>query len=136
DGADPPRREVELQRVLPLAHRQDLPRRSVGAGRHPRASDVGGGTIGFATGSNNRRQVGRWTGTTMQDPTCVTPQVLQFRPVIWRPGKDQIEVLPQCPTTRWEPPPPSTTAVRWSASRGSATGPSGSSAPFTHSSGK
>ena len=62
-----------------------------------RALPTLGGSNGFATGSNNRRQVGRWTGTTMQDPTCVPPQVLQFRPVIWGPGKDQIEVLPSMP---------------------------------------
>jgi len=59
-----------------------------------RALPTLGGSNGFATGSNNRRQVVGWTGTTMQDPTCVPPQVLQFRPVIWGPGKDQIEVLP------------------------------------------
>src|SRR5437016_13234224 len=27
-------------------------------------------------------------------PPAFPPQVLQFRPVIWGPGKDQIEVLP------------------------------------------
>jgi probable HAF family extracellular repeat protein len=62
-----------------------------------RALPTLGGSNGFATGSNNRRQVVGWTGTTMQDPTCVPPQVLQFRPVIWGPGKEQIEVLPSMP---------------------------------------
>jgi probable HAF family extracellular repeat protein len=62
-----------------------------------RALPTLGGNNGFATGSNNRRQVVGWTETTMHDPTCVRPQVLQFLPVIWGPGKDQIAALPSLP---------------------------------------
>src|SRR6266478_4061042 len=62
-----------------------------------RALPTLGGSNGFATGSNNRRQVVGWTETTLHDPTCVPPQVLQFRPVIWGPGRDQIEMLPSLP---------------------------------------
>ena len=62
-----------------------------------RALPTLGGNNGFATGSNNRRQVVGWTETTVHDPSCVAPQVLQFLPVIWGPGKDQIEALPTLP---------------------------------------
>jgi probable HAF family extracellular repeat protein len=59
-----------------------------------RALPTLGGNNGFATGSNNRRQVAGWTETSLRDPTCVPPQVLQFLPVVWGPGRDQIEPLP------------------------------------------
>ncbi len=62
-----------------------------------RALPTLGGSNGFATGSNNRRQVVGWTETTVHDPTCVPPQVLQFLPVVWGPGKDQIQALPTLP---------------------------------------
>jgi probable HAF family extracellular repeat protein len=62
-----------------------------------RALPTLGGNNGFATGSNNRRQVVGWTETAVHDPTCVPPQVLQFRAVVWGPGKDQIEALPSLP---------------------------------------
>ena len=62
-----------------------------------RALPTLGGNNGFATGSNNRRQVVGWTETAVHDPSCVAPQVLQFLPVIWGPGKDQIEALPTLP---------------------------------------
>jgi probable HAF family extracellular repeat protein len=42
-----------------------------------------GGNNGFATGANNRGQVVGWAENTCHDPTCVPPQVLQFRPVMW-----------------------------------------------------
>jgi len=66
-------------------------------GRSIRALPTLGGNNGFATGSNNQRQVVGWTETTMHDPTCVPPQVLQFRAVIWGPGRAQIEALPSLP---------------------------------------
>lgn len=59
-----------------------------------RALPTLGGNNGFATGANNRRQVVGWAENTVHDPTCVPPQVLQFRPVIWAPGTDQIQELP------------------------------------------
>src|SRR6266705_1471773 len=53
-----------------------------------------GGNNGFATGANNRGQVVGWAENTCHDPTCVPPQVLQFRPVVWGPGADQIHEFP------------------------------------------
>jgi len=42
-----------------------------------------GGNQGFATGVNSRGQVVGWAETPVRDPTCNTPQVLQFRAVLW-----------------------------------------------------
>jgi len=56
-----------------------------------------GGNNGFATGSNNRRQVVGWAENTVRDPTCVPPQVLQFRAVIWGPSRGQRQQLPPLP---------------------------------------
>ena len=56
-----------------------------------------GGNNGFATGANNRGQVVGWAENTVHDPTCVPPQVLQFRAVVWGPGSDQIQELPPLP---------------------------------------
>jgi probable HAF family extracellular repeat protein len=55
-----------------------------------------GGTHGFAAGSNNRGQIVGWAENTFHDPKCVAPQVLQFRPVVWGPGKGMRE-LPLLP---------------------------------------
>jgi hypothetical protein len=38
-----------------------------------------GGNNGFATGANNHGQVVGWAENTVHDPTCIPPQVLQFR---------------------------------------------------------
>ena len=46
-----------------------------------------GGNQGFATGVNNSGQVVGWAETPVHDPTCNTPQVLQFRAVLWEPRK-------------------------------------------------
>ncbi|HEX2459343.1 MAG TPA: hypothetical protein VHJ58_04270 [Vicinamibacterales bacterium] len=53
-----------------------------------------GGTNGFATGTNNKGQTVGWAENTVHDPTCVPPQVLQFRAVVWGPKERQIEELP------------------------------------------
>src|SRR5881398_1905653 len=54
-----------------------------------------GGDNGFATGANNLRQVVGWAENDVHDPTCVSPQVLQFRPALWTLGPpDQIQDLP------------------------------------------
>lgn len=42
-----------------------------------------GGTHGFAAGTNNRGVTTGWAENTVVDPTCVAPQVLQFRAVLW-----------------------------------------------------
>ncbi|HSB54085.1 MAG TPA: hypothetical protein VLD58_07000 [Gemmatimonadales bacterium] len=44
-----------------------------------------GGNQGFATGVNSRGQVVGWAETAVHDPTCNSPQVLQFRAVMWEP---------------------------------------------------
>ena len=55
-----------------------------------------GGENGFAAGVNNRGQVVGWAETAVHDPTCHTPQVLQFRAVLWEPRgtKRQLPPLP------------------------------------------
>lgn len=53
-----------------------------------------GGNHGFATGANSRGQVVGWAENTCHDPTCVPPQVLQFRPVVWWPKHNQTRELP------------------------------------------
>ena len=56
-----------------------------------------GGNNGFATGANNHGQVVGWAENTVHDPTCVPPQVLQFRAVIWESEGNQIRELPPLP---------------------------------------
>jgi probable HAF family extracellular repeat protein len=56
-----------------------------------------GGNNGFATGANSRGQVVGWAENAVHDPTCVAPQVLQFRAVLWGPRKNQIRELPPLP---------------------------------------
>src|SRR5438132_11081107 len=54
-----------------------------------------GGNNGFATGANNLRRAVGWAQNDIQYPTCVSPQVLQFRPAMWTLGPpDQIQDLP------------------------------------------
>ena len=62
-----------------------------------RALPTLGGTHGFATGANNRGEIVGWAENTVHDPTCVAPQVLQFRAVIWGPGEGAILELPPLP---------------------------------------
>src|SRR5947208_29608 len=60
--------------------------------------DTLGGNNGFATGANNLRQAVGWAENDIHDPTCVSPQVLQFRPAMWTLGPpDQIQDLPLIP---------------------------------------
>ena len=57
-----------------------------------------GGNNGFTTGANNLRQAVGWAENDVHDPTCVSPQVLQFRPAMWTLGPpDQIQDLPLMP---------------------------------------
>ncbi|MCP9485302.1 MAG: hypothetical protein MSC30_05550 [Gaiellaceae bacterium MAG52_C11] len=56
-----------------------------------------GGTHGFATGTNNRGETVGWAENTVFDPTCEAPQKLQFRAVVWGPGKHRIRELPPLP---------------------------------------
>jgi probable HAF family extracellular repeat protein len=59
-----------------------------------RALPTLGGNNGFATGANSRGQVVGWAENTVHDPTCVPPQQLQFRPVVYGPTGNQISELP------------------------------------------
>jgi probable HAF family extracellular repeat protein len=54
-----------------------------------------GGGNGAAFGLNNRGQVAGEAETNVVEPTCVSPQVLQFKPVIW--DRDGIHELPRSP---------------------------------------
>jgi probable HAF family extracellular repeat protein len=59
-----------------------------------RALGTLGGTNGFATGTNNLGQTVGWAENNVRDASCVAPQVLQFRPVVWGPARDEILELP------------------------------------------
>ena len=59
-----------------------------------RALPTLGGNNGFATGANSRGQVVGWAENAVHDPTCVPPQQLQFRPVVYGPKGNQISELP------------------------------------------
>jgi probable HAF family extracellular repeat protein len=62
-----------------------------------RALPTLGGNNGFAAGANNRGQVVGWAENAVHDPTCVPPQVLQFRAVLWGPGSGRMRELPPLP---------------------------------------
>lgn len=62
-----------------------------------RALGTLGGYNSFATGTNNSLQTVGWAENTVHDPTCVSPQVLQFRAVIWGPGEGDIQELSPLP---------------------------------------
>jgi probable HAF family extracellular repeat protein len=53
-----------------------------------------GGTNGFATGTNNLAETVGWAENTVHDSTCVLPQVLQFKPVVWGPRRGDVRALP------------------------------------------
>jgi len=53
-----------------------------------------GGNNGFATGVNNAGVAVGWAETAVHDPTCVSPQVLQFLAVQWGPASRERHVLP------------------------------------------
>lgn len=65
------------------------------ASRRMRALPTLGGTNGFATGTNDLGETVGWAENTVRDPSCVSPQVLQFRPVVWGPGRNDIRELPR-----------------------------------------
>jgi probable HAF family extracellular repeat protein len=64
-----------------------------------RRLDTLGGTHSFATGANNRGQVVGWAENEVLDDSCVLPQQLQFRAVVWGPRPDQIRELPPLPAS-------------------------------------
>src|SRR5580700_8401121 len=56
-----------------------------------------GGNNGVAAGDNNKGQIAVWAETTVHDPTCIAPQVLQFEAVVYGPKPEQILELPPLP---------------------------------------
>lgn len=77
-----------------------------------------GGTHGFAAGVNAHGQIVGWAETAVEDPTCVAPQQLQFRAVLWEPRlRTKRELRP------W--PGDSTSAATAINDRGQAVGISG-----------
>lgn len=56
-----------------------------------------GGTNGFATGTNDRGQTVGWAENRVHDASCVTPQVLQFRAVVWGRNPRNLRELPPLP---------------------------------------
>jgi len=55
-----------------------------------------GGYNGFAASINNAGQVAGWAENMVHDATCVLPQVLQFRAVVWEPS-GEVRQLPPFP---------------------------------------
>jgi probable HAF family extracellular repeat protein len=53
-----------------------------------------GGNNGVATGINNQGLAVGWAENTVHDPTCISPQVLQFEAVLYGEKLGQIEELP------------------------------------------
>jgi probable HAF family extracellular repeat protein len=56
-----------------------------------------GGDNGFATGVNNHNKVVGWAETSYKDPTCIAPQVLQFKGYIYDVASENITALPSLP---------------------------------------
>ncbi|MFZ0562412.1 MAG: DUF3466 family protein [Terriglobales bacterium] len=50
-----------------------------------------GGNNSYGAGINNRAQIAGWAENTTQDPTCNSPQVLQFEAVVWQWKRNKIE---------------------------------------------
>ena len=50
-----------------------------------------GGSNGYAAGMNNRGQIAGWAENTTHDPTCNSPQVLQFEAVVWQWKRNRVE---------------------------------------------
>ncbi|GLQ89174.1 hypothetical protein [Dyella flagellata] len=63
---------------------------------HMQALPTLGGNNGFATGANDFGLAVGWAENTVHDSTCdpVSHQVLQFKPVVYGPGDDDIHALP------------------------------------------
>lgn len=53
-----------------------------------------GGNNAFAAGANNAGQITGWAENATLDGDCVFPQRLQFKPVIWGPGPNEVRALP------------------------------------------
>jgi probable HAF family extracellular repeat protein len=56
-----------------------------------------GGNNSFATGANNLGQVAGWAETATHDPSCVPPQVLDYKAVVYGPKRGEVHELPTLP---------------------------------------
>jgi probable HAF family extracellular repeat protein len=56
-----------------------------------------GGNNSTATGDNNRGQVVGVAETATRDPSCVPPQVLDYKAVVWGPKRGEVRILPTFP---------------------------------------
>lgn len=56
-----------------------------------------GGINGFAAGVNEEGTIAGWAENKVHDSTCVSPQVLQFKPVVWSAPYDRAQELPTWP---------------------------------------
>ena len=55
---------------------------------------LAGGTHSFAAGANDLGEIVGWAENSVVDDTCVAPQKLQFKPVVWGPGRRAARALP------------------------------------------
>ena len=63
--------------------------------RHMRAlQPLPGGINSFATGTNDLGETVGWAENGVHDTSCIKPQLLQFRPVVWGPGHEEVRELP------------------------------------------
>lgn len=79
---------------LPASEKNRTCRGFVWRNGHMRKLPTLGGNNGFATGTNDLLQTVGWAENAVRDETCVAPQVLQFRAVIWGPGGRAQELRP------------------------------------------
>jgi probable HAF family extracellular repeat protein len=56
-----------------------------------------GGTNGYAAGNNNLGQIVGWAETTVHDPTCISPQILQFEAAQWDSATGAVQELQPLP---------------------------------------
>lgn len=63
-------------------------------GRMRQLLPLAGGTHSFAAGANNLGEIAGWAENGVVDSTCVAPQKLQFKPVVWGPGRKSARALP------------------------------------------
>jgi probable HAF family extracellular repeat protein len=56
-----------------------------------------GGNNGYAAAVNDNGRIVGWAETTVHDPTCVAPQVLQFRAAVWIPKRNRMRQLRPLP---------------------------------------
>ena len=63
-------------------------------GRMRQLLPLPGGTHSFAAGANNIGEIVGWAENAVVDGTCVAPQKLQFKPVVWGSGRRAARALP------------------------------------------